>query len=65
MVHPSVTAVTTVHHSLGRLAATRGDEPAARAHDEGALAQCRRSGLPTLAQQTEEAVSRRVGPPAS
>jgi hypothetical protein len=57
VVHPGLTAVTTVDHCLGRLAATYGDDRAAQAHHRDALDRCRRSGATALAQQTREATA--------
>lgn len=61
VVPPGVTAVTTVDHCLGRLAAARGNGEAARGHYEDALDQCRRAGAIMLAQQTQDAAGQ-LGP---
>lgn len=56
VVHPGVTAVATIDHCLGRLAATLGADVAARDHLSDALTWCRRYEVASLAPATEEAL---------
>lgn len=57
VVPPGITAITTVDHCLGRLAATLDDDDRAAAHFEDALRRCDEITAPVLAPRTQLAYS--------